>query len=177
MPVPTPSDACPWAPSVAGTSSVKNKTGPMRIGTGKIQLQQSLLQGRLGLFPRPWPPWPAWSGRCEGDAGTPGAAGVAGVARVAEPSPGCVAGVARPARSAGVAGVTASLSRPTASPRTCVAGRAIDAFFAFAISEGWELGAGVCAASSDGTNRTGISSSTRFTQPPNGPRLVLIAGC
>ncbi len=96
-------------------------------------------------------------------------AGVAGVAGVAGPSPGC--GVACVSGVACGAGVTGRLSRPTASPRTCVARWAIAAAtLALATSDGCSFGPatlGVCAVASAGMSNAGITQPIRFNRPPS----------
>src|SRR2546422_1334969 len=137
MPVPIPSEACVRAESgrVKSASAGRKKTGPNFMGPVRYSGTDDLSYGRR--------PCPALSGRCDGDAGVAGVAGVAGLAGVAGPPSGFgTAGVARVARVAGVAGVTGRLSNPTASPRTCVARRAIfAATFALATSDACSLGA------------------------------------
>src|SRR2546422_7178006 len=165
MPVPIPSEACVRAESgrVKSASAGRKKTGPNFMGPVRYSGTDDLSYGRR--------PCPALSGRCDGDAGVAGVAGVAGLAGVAGPPSGFgTAGVARVARVAGVAGVTGRLSNPTASPRTCVARRAIfAATFALATSDACSLGAatlGVWAASSAGRASAGTNANSRFNMLP-----------
>src|SRR3989441_5607483 len=93
------------------------------------------------------------------------------MARVAGPPSGLgTARVAGVARTACVAGVTGRLSKPTASPRTCVARRAMfAATFALAMSDACSFGAatlGVCAASNVGTSSAGPSMKIRLNMLP-----------